>query len=118
LTIWAIQKKKRPKSVGANMSRGGVMATAVRLSAVQDWLEQVKGLDKVQAIEGGVKHLSDDDLLTLAEKCEWAELTNDSDLGGGLYPYGLLMGWGDPVEYCQSCGKSDASKVYFINAYA
>jgi hypothetical protein len=81
------------------------------IALLETWLENTKGLTRVLAIEGGTQSISENEVRELALTCKWA---NDEDKD---WHHGLIIGCGDLFEYCQSCGKSENSKAYFLNAY-
>lgn len=92
---------------------------ALKTEVVADWLKLADGQwDIVQAIEGGSRSLTVDDLYTLAESCEQAEIDDCSDLpyaiAGDLLPQGLVLWNGDLNKACR---KEAGHEVYFINAY-
>lgn len=90
------------------------------LTIVQGWLAETKGWSKSLSVEGGWTAIDETGILELAKTCEWAEISDDSDLASlspGMHSRGLIMGWGDLLEYCHSSGKSTDSKAYFLNAY-
>lgn len=86
------------------------------LKTVQDWLYDSRGLSKFKAIEGGTERITEDEILSIAENCEWVEIEDHLVLPRLSHKKTLVLGKGDLIEYCRSCGKSQNSVAYFISA--
>jgi hypothetical protein len=96
------------------------MTVATSIETVQQWLNQTNGLKLVQATNNEGKPITSDEILALAERCEWVEADDISDTpyakDSYLYHITLELGWGNPDEaYTQP--NADSSRVLFFNAY-
>jgi|GEM_PF-1702191 len=97
------------------------MTVAIKLKAIQQWLFQTEGWQRVKATEStDSQAVTDKDILQLAERCNWASLDDVSELlncqQGFMHSTVLELGWGDPLVAYRN-GNSDAHGVYFFNAY-
>jgi len=97
------------------------MTVATKLEAIQQWLSQTEGWQRVKATESTESQVvTDKDILQLADRCDWASLDDVSDLlnsqQGFMHSTALELGWGDPIAAYRN-GNSDAHGVYFFNAY-
>ena len=85
-------------------------------SAINEWLSSTHGYVPYIATETGANPISADQIMELARQCEWVEREDNSSLSG-VHPQGLIIGWGDLVEYCTSSGKAEGSEAHFLTAY-
>ncbi|MBO1052142.1 hypothetical protein BMF77_03072 [Dolichospermum sp. UHCC 0315A] len=94
------------------------MTVATSIETVQQWLNQTDGLRLVQATSNEGKPITSNEILALAERCEWVETDDISDTpyakDGYLYPISLELGWGNPDDAYTT---SNNAKVLFFNAY-
>lgn len=90
-----------------------------KIDRVRAWLNRIDdSWIIVQSTETGGAEITPSQVMDLAEKKEWAELDDQSDLlyarQGYLYPEGIILGTGDPAKaYRKEVGHT----AIFINAY-
>jgi|GEM_PF-6459379 len=91
------------------------MTVASQLAQLNEWLAAIGDRTIYLAISGGTEPIARDQLLELAQRCEWANIETDTRLPN-VFPRYLVMGYGDFLDYCRSGGRSESAKAYFLTA--